>query len=52
MKKGKMVGSKRIGKEVRKVVSIRLEPRIKKKLRSKYGSIQAWIDACISKENL
>jgi hypothetical protein len=38
------MGRPRKGKNLRAVVSIRLEPKVKKRLIKDYGSIQEWID--------
>ncbi len=43
------MGRPRKGSKVREVVSIRLEPKIKKELTKQHGSIQAWIDSMLGR---
>lgn len=42
----------RQGKEVKKHCSIRLEPRVRSNIESKYKKVQNWIDAMVKKEKL
>lgn len=46
------MGKPRQGKQVKEVCSIRLEPRTKKKLIKLYGSLQAAIEAFITREGI
>lgn len=43
-KRSKRPGRPKKGKELSKVVSIRLEPKKKLELINKYGSVQKWVD--------
>jgi len=52
MKKKKKPGAQRQGKQVKKVCSVRIEPRVKKKLVKKYKGFQKAFDKMIEKENL
>jgi len=45
-----VIGRPKNGKEKKVVVSIRLEPRIKAYLIARYGSIQIYIDVCLSND--
>lgn len=42
-------GKPRLGKQVREVVSIRIEPETKKKIIRDFTSVQEFIDKCIKR---
>lgn len=43
-----MLGRPRDGKEIKKVYSVRLEPRLVEKIKKKYGSLQKFIDGIVN----